>query len=200
MKKARVSATPSADEGLDDDAEEEDEVVSSFSAKLTKFKKSPKKQSSCYEHSSSLSIFDCSRIAHIARKSRSEDDDFIVPSDEPLSDEEPARSSSRSSGRSSRLSMITSDEDDNDEAPAKSSNKSAKQKRQRPPLKKASVSNSNANANSFLTAAEQREQDKQIEKKSQEDSFAFLIDPRDVSRLSVLFHGEVIDESSLHLI
>ena len=90
--------------------------------------------------------------------------------------------------------MITSDdEDDIDEAPTKSSNKSTKQKR--PPLKKTSASNSNANANSFLTAAEQREQDKQVEKKSQEDPFAFLINPRDVSRLTVLFYGEVIDES-----
>ncbi|THH18729.1 hypothetical protein EW146_g2311 [Bondarzewia mesenterica] len=182
-KKTRISASLSGDEFLVEDNAEDEESVVSFSTQLSRFKKSPKKQGLL---SSFVIFLGLNIILHAhhteARKSKYEDDDFIVPSDEDLSDERPARSSSRSSGRSSRLSMITSDDDEDDDEPAaKLSKKSVEP--QRPSLQKTSASKASGNSNSFLTAAEQREQSKQTEKKAQEDPFAFLTNPRDKDKV-----------------
>ncbi|KAA1472424.1 DNA mismatch repair protein Msh6 [Dentipellis sp. KUC8613] len=151
-KKQRVEAPPS------DDEEEDEGQLSSFSSKLSRFKKSPQKT---------------------ARKSKSsDDDDFIVPDDD--EDDLPERSSSRASGRSSRLSSIhtTEDEDDDDDGddePKKRTKKSSKPSR--PPLKNGGAGGSSNN--NFLTAAEQRAQAGKDEKKSQESPFGFLVDPKD---------------------
>ncbi|KAL4079502.1 muts domain V-domain-containing protein [Scleroderma citrinum] len=139
------------------DAEDGDDVVSNFSTRLSRFKKSPAKSS---------------RKAHPTT-----DDEFIVPSD---SDEEPfsrsssrkpsVRSSSRSSGRS------TDCDEDNHEG----SRKTGKSRLGRPSLKKNTAESSSGGGSSlFLTAAEQRAQQQKTEKKAAEEPYAFLRDPRD---------------------
>ncbi|KAH7923446.1 DNA mismatch repair protein Msh6 [Leucogyrophana mollusca] len=160
VKKPRVSKLPS------DDDDDDDEAATSFSARLTRFKKSPTKHS-----------------RKSGSSSGADDDDFIVPSD---SDEVPeVRSSSRASSRStsSRRSSVSNksrhsteaNESDSDEPSAKTS------KPQRPSLKKnTDVGGSlGGNGSLFLTAAEQRTQEKKTEKKAAEDPFSFLIDPKD---------------------
>ncbi|KAI0049216.1 DNA mismatch repair protein Msh6 [Auriscalpium vulgare] len=131
--------------------EEEDEVKPSFAGRLSKFKKSPKKK---------------------ARSVKSDDEDFIVPDED--EDEIPSRSVSRASTRSSRTSALISDDDEVDVEPKKKTGKSRK-----PPHTKGGAPIGGGSNSSFLTAAERRELALKEDKKSQEDSFSFLVDPKD---------------------
>ncbi|TFY82733.1 hypothetical protein EWM64_g1284 [Hericium alpestre] len=158
VKKRRVAVLPS-----DDEDEESEGQLSSFSSKLDKFKKSPPKN---------------------ARKSKakSDDDDFIVPDDVDEDEEDlPGRSSSRASGRSSRVSSAHDADEDlasDDDEPKKS--KKPSKKPARPPIKKSAGGDSaGGSSNNFLTAAEQRAQANKNEKKSQENPYAFLMDQMD---------------------
>ncbi|KAG1823365.1 muts domain V-domain-containing protein [Suillus subaureus] len=158
-KKPRIAPTPSvptSDEEDDDDAD----VRSHFSSRLSKFRKLPAKPSK--------------------KKSRaSDDDDFIVPD----SDSEHERSSSRASSRSKPSKSVASDDQSGEEsgAPTKNSTKS-----KRPSAKKSGAAGGEAGSGSglggntmFLTKAERRTQEKKSEKKSAEDPFLFLVDVRD---------------------
>ncbi|KAF9225721.1 DNA mismatch repair protein Msh6 [Gyrodon lividus] len=156
-KKPRVSVLSS---------DEEQNNVSAFSSRLSRFRKSPAKSS---------------------RKSRSssvaDDDDFIAPDES--DDESRHRSSSRVSSRSSNSrhssdhSNVQNDDEDDDENEHEPKSKKAPAKR--PALKKAFTEASNASGGGslFLTAAEQRTQEKKTEKKAAEDPFSFLVDVRD---------------------
>ncbi|KIJ62178.1 hypothetical protein HYDPIDRAFT_158442 [Hydnomerulius pinastri MD-312] len=159
-KKPRVSVLSS---------DEDEDNVSAFSSRLSRFKKSPAKRS---RKSGSSSVAD--------------DDEFIVADD---SDEEPrGRSSSRASSRSnasrhsSRRSSDYDEEGDDDDDEPKPKKSSAK----RPSLKKVAPEGSSAGGGSslFLTAAEQRTQEKKIEKKAAEDPFSFLTNPKDKDGVS----------------
>ncbi|KAH7886999.1 muts domain V-domain-containing protein [Phlebopus sp. FC_14] len=155
-KKPRVSVLPSDDE--------EDDNVSSFSSRLSRFKKSPVKSA---RKSGSSTVAD------------DEEFEFVVPSD---SEEElNRRSSSRASSRSyvSRRSSARStdydeDEEDGDEPKVRKT-------QSKKTLKKPALDGSSANggASRFLTAAEQRAQGKKMEKKASEDPFSFLTNVRD---------------------
>ncbi|THV02566.1 DNA mismatch repair protein Msh6 [Dendrothele bispora CBS 962.96] len=146
-KKARLSMALSEEE----EDEEDTEVKSSFSQRLTKFKKSPAKK---------------------GRKSSavSDDDDFIVPSD---SDDE-VRSIKSSNSRASSRKYATTDDDDEDEDDV------PKKSRPKPKKAASSSADVNAGGSfSFLTAAERREQDKKNDKKAAEDPYSFLLDVKD---------------------
>lgn len=145
-KKPRMSA-------LSSDEEDGDDAVSTFSTRLSRFKKSPVKSS---------------RKAHLTR-----DDDFIAPSD---SDEDlHERSSSRASSRRSGSST-----DFEDGAHNEGKRKTSKSRVGRPSLKKTNTEGSSGGGNSlFLTAAEQRAQQQKTEKKAAEEPYAFLQDPTD---------------------
>ncbi|KIK54037.1 hypothetical protein GYMLUDRAFT_249807 [Collybiopsis luxurians FD-317 M1] len=151
QKKPRYTATlPS------DDEEEDSSVASSFTHRLTKFKKSPAKK------------------GRKSSKASEDDDDFIAPSD---SDDE-VETTKSSSRPSSRLSMVSGDtEIDDDNAPVakKSKTKSKAKASARPSMPSADSGSSF----SFLTAAERREQDKKDEKKSAESPYGFLQDIKD---------------------
>ncbi|KAI0066930.1 DNA mismatch repair protein Msh6 [Artomyces pyxidatus] len=135
---------------LSDEDEEEEIGESSFASRLSRFKKSPKKK---------------------ARSAKSDDDDDFIVADS--DEEEPtSRSASRTSVRSSRTSLLTDEDEDDDPVPKKSS------KSTKPPLTKGGAP-SGSNSSSFLTAAERRAQATKQDKKSQEDPFAFLVDPKD---------------------
>ncbi|EMD35324.1 hypothetical protein CERSUDRAFT_124668 [Gelatoporia subvermispora B] len=171
-KKRRVSVAISDEEHLHED-DEEGSRISSFTKRLTQYKKLPKKGKST------------------SNKSMSDDDDFIVSDNAEEDDEveEVPRSSSRASSRtskssrpSSRLSAYThsgaSSEGEN-ESDAAGTKKSTKKSSGRPPLKKEASSKSVGGNNSFLTAAEQRAQQQKAEKKQSEDPFSFLVDVKD---------------------
>ncbi|KAF5351341.1 hypothetical protein D9758_008002 [Tetrapyrgos nigripes] len=161
-KKARLS------QALSEEEEEEDaEVKTSFTQRLTKFKKSPAKKG-LYRWI--LRMFDA-YITVGRSRSDTDDDDFIVPSE----DEDDAKSVKSSSSRASSRRSMTLDDDeheDEDERPKKS----------RPKPKKTASASAVADttgSSSFLTAAERREQDKKNEKKAQEDPYSFLLDVKD---------------------
>ncbi|KAJ6606598.1 muts domain V-domain-containing protein [Mycena vulgaris] len=154
-KKPRLSALLS-DEEEDDGAKT---ASSSFSKRITHFKKSPPKT---------------------GRKSRSvpsdDDADFVEPSDsdfETKSQKSFKSISSRSA--SSRRSAPSDDDGSEDEEPVKKKSKAT--------AKKATLDKSTpvatSGTRSFLTAAEQREQDKKNEKKESESPYAFLAEIRD---------------------
>ncbi|KAK7023852.1 DNA mismatch repair protein [Favolaschia claudopus] len=154
-KKPRISALLSDDEEEDEAAKD---ASTSFSRRLTHFKKSPAKS------------------GRKSRASASDDDDFIAPSDSDVEvkSQKSFKSTSSRSG-SSRRSAI-SDDDESDEEPAKKSKSKA-------PAKKA-ISDKAAPAgtsgnNSFLTAAERRQLEKKNEKKEAENPYSFLQDIKD---------------------
>jgi DNA mismatch repair protein MSH6 len=164
----------------DDDDEEDVETNTSFSKKLSNFKKSPMKRGtyiSTFSLSTGLTL-----IHSVARKSRSnasdDEDDFIVP-DSDTDVRSVKSSSSRSSA--SRGSVVSSDESSDDDKPKKAKSK-AKPTAKLTGGKKAAVSAEGiyGSANSFLTAAEQREQGKKNEKKAAEEAYLFLADVQDV--------------------
>ncbi|KAJ4482025.1 muts domain V-domain-containing protein [Lentinula aciculospora] len=143
VKKARYSEVIS-------DEDEDSEVTSSFTHRVTKFKKSPVRKSS---------------------KASEDDDDFIVPSED--SDIEVGSAKTSSSRSSSRQSYL-SDEVENDDEPV-SKNSKLKGKA----IVKASASAQVSDSLSFLTAAERREQDKRDGKKAAESPYGFLQDVKD---------------------
>ncbi|KAG2143035.1 DNA mismatch repair protein Msh6 [Suillus clintonianus] len=158
-KKPRIATTPSVPTS-DEEDEEDADVRSQFSSRLTKFRKSPAKPSK--------------------KNSRaSDDDDFIVPD----SDSEHERSSSRASSRSKSSKSAASDDQSGEESDAPTK-RSAKPKRP-PPKKSGAASGETGSGNGlggntmFLTKAEQRAQEKKNEKKATEDPFFFLVDVRD---------------------
>lgn len=170
---------------LSDDENEQDEATTSFSQRLTRFKKSPAKKKG-------VSLF-ClfSSSVHLdllsAQKSQSassDDDDFIVPSDSDVETKSVKSSSSRSSA--SRHAAASSDELSGDTSDGERKQIMSKA---RPSAKKgASKSKSKVGEGAsatgsfaFLTAAEQREQDKKNDKKAAEDPYAFLAEIRDAS-------------------
>ncbi|KAJ7470392.1 muts domain V-domain-containing protein [Mycena latifolia] len=154
-KKPRLSALLSDDE--------EDEAAktasSSFSKRITHFKKSPAKN---------------------GRKSRSvasdDDADFVEPSDSDFETKSHKSFKSVSSRSGSSRRSAVSDEESEDEEPVKKS-KSKSTAKKVTADKSAPVGTSGTR--SFLTAAEQREQDKKNEKKESESPYAFLTDIRD---------------------
>ncbi|KAF9528358.1 muts domain V-domain-containing protein [Crepidotus variabilis] len=173
-KRQRISKLISEDEDEDEEAETS---RTSFSQRLSRFKKSPVKAKS-----------------RSRSRASSDDDDFIVPDDS--EEEAPSVKSGKSSRRSStssRHSIVSSDDEDvemdeddlnlEDDVPEKSKRK-AKAAASKP---KASMKSAKASAAlggggssfSMLTAAEQREQNKKEDKKSNEESFGFLQDVRD---------------------
>ncbi|KAF6764079.1 DNA mismatch repair protein msh6 [Ephemerocybe angulata] len=156
-KKARLS------EGLSDDEEDEEDLpLKSFTQRLSRFKKSPKKKKS-------------------ASRKHSDDEDFIAKSDE--SEEElmaksvKSSSSRRSSIASTDLTDLDLDDEEEDE-PKPSKSKKAGAKSSAP--KQLTQTTSTGGGSSFLTAAEQRALDKKDGKKKAENPFAFLQDIRDI--------------------
>ncbi|KAG1898499.1 muts domain V-domain-containing protein [Suillus fuscotomentosus] len=158
-KKPRIAPTPPVLTSDEEDDENAD-VRSQFSSRLTKFRKSPAKSSK--------------------KKSRaSDDDDFIAPD----SESEHERSSSRASSRSKSSKSAASDDQSGEESDVPTK-KSAKSKR--PPLKNSGKAGGDKGSGSglagntaFLTKAERRTQEKKTEKKATEDPFSFLVDVRD---------------------
>ncbi|KAJ3747148.1 muts domain V-domain-containing protein [Lentinula detonsa] len=149
IKKARYSEVLT-------DEDEDEEVASSFTQRITKFKKSPAKKG--------------------RRSSRaSEDDDFIIPSEE--SDVEVESTKTSSSRPSSRQSLLSDEDEDEDE-----DNVVSKKSKPKPKTKlnaKVKTSTQDSDSFSFLTAAERREQDKKDEKKAAETPYGFLQDVKD---------------------
>ncbi|KXN86517.1 DNA mismatch repair protein msh6 [Leucoagaricus sp. SymC.cos] len=146
----------------EDEDEDEDEASSSFSQRLSRFKKSPIKKGET--------------------RASSDEDDFIVPSDSESEDTRSVKSSSGRSSASSRRSVISDDDlmgDSGEDRPKKSKAKSSKGKAKAGTSGKPSEGVSQGSS-SFLTAAEQREQDKKNDKKTTEDPYIFLQDVRDV--------------------
>ncbi|RDB29773.1 DNA mismatch repair protein msh6 [Hypsizygus marmoreus] len=155
-KKPRLSNPFSSD-----DEDEDAEVKTSFTKRLTNFRKSPAKK------------------ARKSRSSASDDDDFIVPSDSDV-DAKSIKSSTSRSSASSRRSAVSSDDSSGEEDEPKFKSKSTKKKA--PAIKKGPSTTEGASTNggfSFLTAAEKREQEKKNDKKAAEDPYAFLADVRD---------------------
>ncbi|KAI6043995.1 muts domain V-domain-containing protein [Pisolithus marmoratus] len=133
-------------------SDDECDVASTFSSRLSRFKQASLKTS---------------------KRIHSSDDEFIVPSD---SDEDSRdRSSSRASSRSTSTrhsARVDCDDDDGD----KRTKKSQPKRSQKQP---GTVGVSGEGHSLFLTAAEQRTQQQKIEKKALEEPYAFLQDPRD---------------------
>ncbi|GLB42318.1 putative DNA mismatch repair [Lyophyllum shimeji] len=158
-KKQRISKGPPGDE----DDEDDDGAQSSFSQRLTNFRKSPVKKT---------------------RKSRcktSDDDDFIVPDDDDDDDAKSIKSSASCSSASSRRLALSSEEDfsDLDDENPKSKSKGASKKA--PAVKKtvAAAPEASSSTGMFLTAAEKRQQEKKDEKKAAETPYSFLADVKD---------------------
>ncbi|KAI5996268.1 DNA mismatch repair protein Msh6 [Pisolithus albus] len=146
-KKPRT-ASPSDDEG---------DVASKFSSRLSRFKKAPLKT--------------------LAKRAYPSDDEFIAPSDS--GEDSPDRSSSRASSRSTstRHSAYADYDDDGDDYEGNNRIKKSQSNRSLKRLGTAGVSGGGPSL--FLTAAEQRTQQQKTEKKASEEPFAFLQDPRD---------------------
>ncbi|TFK38050.1 DNA mismatch repair protein msh6 [Crucibulum laeve] len=154
----------------DEEDEDDDGVPSSFSERLTQFKKSPAKK---------------------GRNSRasSDDDDFIIPSDDSDTEIKSIKSSSSRSSRSKLSSEDDFDEDEDEDSGKKSkpskSKASATKKSAGRASKKASAADASGGSGgggtgfSFLTAAEQREQGKKDEKKAAESPYGFLVNIKD---------------------
>ncbi|KAJ3932313.1 MAG: muts domain V-domain-containing protein [Lentinula lateritia] len=148
LKKARYSElTP-------DEDEEDSEVSSSFTHRITKFRKSPAK------------------TGRKSSKASEDDDDFVVPSED--SDADVGSMKTSSSRPSSRQSLLSDEVEDEEEEPISKKLKSKGKANIKP---KASTQTSDSF--SFLTAAEQREQDKKEEKKATESPYGFLQDVKD---------------------
>ncbi|KAF8815726.1 DNA mismatch repair protein Msh6 [Phlegmacium glaucopus] len=159
-KKPRLSQAISENED-----EEEQEINTSFSQRLSRFKKSPLKKS------------------RARSKASDDDDDFIVPSDSEVETKSTKSSSSRSSGPSRRPSGASSEDEDDfeqdeDEEPKKKKKSSGKSRSSQSKGSSKPLASSGATGGSatFLTAAEQREQDKKEEKKAAESPYVFLAD------------------------
>ncbi|KAF8960367.1 hypothetical protein BDZ97DRAFT_1922267 [Flammula alnicola] len=176
-KKPRLSKMVVEDEE-DDDDDEDDVVKTSFSQRLTRFKKSPVKKTKSRSRASS------------------DDDDFIVPDEsdvETHSVKSAKSSSSRRSSMSSRRSGVSSDDDDeefdeddldlDDDLPKKSKSKgkgkasTAKSSTSKKSTKTTSDPSTGGGTGTFtfLTAAEQREQGKKDDKKAAESPYSFLL-------------------------
>ncbi|KZT23633.1 DNA mismatch repair protein Msh6 [Neolentinus lepideus HHB14362 ss-1] len=156
-KKPRVSLVPS------DDEDDDNATISSFSSRLTRFRKSPTKR--------------------LGSRSDGDDDDFVVPEEEDESDAPSARvhgrgRSSSTSSRSTALSDGDFDDDGSEEETSKAKKTKSRAKVARPALK-SSNETGRRSSDAFLTAAEQRMQAQKNEKKSTEEPFAFLVNPRD---------------------
>ncbi|KAI6129543.1 muts domain V-domain-containing protein [Pisolithus croceorrhizus] len=138
-------------------SDDEHDVTSKFSSRLSRFKKAPLKTP--------------------AKRTYPSDDEFIVPSD---SDEDSRDcSSSRASSRSTstRHSARADDDGDSDDYEGI---KGIKKSQSKPSLKHLGTTGvSGGGASLFLTAAEQRTQQQKTEKKATEEPFAFLQNPRD---------------------
>ncbi|TFK46819.1 DNA mismatch repair protein Msh6 [Heliocybe sulcata] len=148
-KRARVSLIPSDDE--DDDV-----TVSSFSSRLTRYRKSPSKRRASYSDGGD------------------NDDESDVPSSR-------VQARGRSSSTSSRSSTVSDDDFDDDlsEEETSKANKSKGKARTSRPALKSSNETGRTSSDAFLTAAEQRMQAQKNEKKSNEEPFSFLVDPKD---------------------
>ncbi|KAF5358862.1 hypothetical protein D9757_012681 [Collybiopsis confluens] len=149
---------------VSDDEEDEDgaEAASTFTRRLTKFKKSPVKKGK----------------GRKSFKASEDDNNFLAPSDSYK--EEAIRSAKSSSSRpSSRLSMTSADTeiDDDDEEPV--SKKSKPKVKSNAKSKAPAVADASNDSFTFLTAAERREQDKKDEKKAAESPHGFLQDIKD---------------------
>ncbi|KAJ7043296.1 muts domain V-domain-containing protein [Mycena alexandri] len=153
IKKPRLTALLS-DEEEDDEASKA--ASTSFSKRLTHFKKSPVK-------------------GRKSRSAASDDDDFVELSDSENDTKSQKSFKSASSRSGSSRQSAASDVDSEDEEPVKKS-KSKSTAKQVIVDKSAAKSSSSGN---FLTAAEQREQNKKTEKKESESPYAFLADIRD---------------------
>ncbi|EAU89431.2 DNA mismatch repair protein msh6 [Coprinopsis cinerea okayama7 len=158
-KRARLSKALSEAESDDGEASE---ALSSFSQRLSRFKKSPVKKRS-------------------KKRVDDDDDDFIVPDSESEDDAKSMKSASSRSFSSRRSAASSEDEDFeelSDDEPKRSKTKKA-------PAKKniakpsAPATGTSSGGNSFLTAAEQRAQDKKVDKQKAEAPFSFLQDIRD---------------------
>ncbi|KAG6836841.1 hypothetical protein H0H93_002521 [Arthromyces matolae] len=147
---------------LNEDDEADTDAMTSFSQRLTNFKKSPVKK------------------PRKSRSNASDDDDFIVPSDSEDDARSVRSSKSRSSFTSRRSAASSGDDlsDDNEvEAKSKSKTKAATKKTKQTP---GPANGSSSNNTIFLTAAERREQGKKDEKKAAETPYSFLDDVKDV--------------------
>lgn len=172
-KKARLSIP------LSDDEDEKLETATSFSKRITHFKKSPPKKGPyivCLQGA-------CNKTLQLGRKSQSmasDDDDFIVPSDSDIETKSVKSSSSRFTSSSRRSSASEEDffNDDDEGAVAKKGKSKSK------PKTTSTGAGATGGSITFLTAAERREQDKKNEKKAAEDPYAFLADIRDVLIIS----------------
>ncbi|KAI0935020.1 hypothetical protein AcV7_003936 [Taiwanofungus camphoratus] len=175
-KKPRVSTILSDDEEQREDGDEGNEEaprLNQFTKRLTQYKKSPTRAKSTKD------------------RAKSDDDDFIVPDDIGVGENEDddddvhcssSRASSRVSGNSSsrpssRLSAYAhSSAVSEAESDSPSYSRPVKRASERPPLEK---DTSSKGSNTFLTAAEQRAQQQKAEKKGGEDPFSFLLNIRD---------------------
>ncbi|KAG6861406.1 hypothetical protein C0995_000535 [Termitomyces sp. Mi166 len=156
-KKQRITKARTDDE--DEDEDEDSGPITSFSQRLTNFKKSPVKK------------------ARKSRSNASDDDDFIVPSD---SDEDAKSVKSSRSSASSRRSVVSSEDEFNDDDDnAKSKSKSKASKKKAPSVKQTPAASNGGASGLFLTAAERREQGKKDEKKAAETPYSFLEDIKD---------------------
>ncbi|KAI6116215.1 hypothetical protein F5141DRAFT_1101863 [Pisolithus sp. B1] len=137
-------------------SDDERDVASNFSSRLSRFKKAPLKS---------------------PKRTYPSDDEFIVPSDS--GEDSRDRSSSRASSRSTstRHSARADYDDDGDDHEGNKGIKKSQSKRSLKHLDTAGVSSGGASL--FLTAAEQRTQQQKTEKKATEEPFAFLQNPRD---------------------
>ncbi|KAJ7090206.1 muts domain V-domain-containing protein [Mycena belliarum] len=171
-KKPRLSALLSDDE--------EDEVAksasSSFSKRITHFKKSPAKSSMglC-----SAWIHTLSTLSGINSRSVASDDDtdFIEPSDSDFETKSHKSSKSASSHSGSSRRSAVSDDDSEEEDTALTKKSKARSSAKKAASNIAPVATSGTR--SFLTQAEQRQQEKKNEKKESESPYAFLADIRD---------------------
>ncbi|KAG6876423.1 hypothetical protein C0993_003233 [Termitomyces sp. T159_Od127] len=165
-KKQRITKAHQADGDEDD---EESGLVTSFSQRLTNFKKSPVKKAD--------------KSTRKSRSDASDDDDFLAPSDSD-DDVKSIKSSASRSSASSRRSAVSSDDDFSDDdinVKSKSESKS-KSSIKKTPSEKQTLTASNGGASGlFLTAAERREQGKKDEKKAAETPYSFLEDIKDAT-------------------
>ncbi|CAK5279496.1 unnamed protein product [Mycena citricolor] len=151
-KKPRLSALLSDDE----DDEVAQSASSSFSNRISRFKKSPVKK------------------GRKSRSAASEDDDDFVVSDSDMD----ARSikSSKSTSSLSRRSATSDDDEDDDAFDSEPVKKPAAKPKGRA---KTITKNVTAGGGSFLTAAERQELERKNEKKEAESPYSFLQDVKD---------------------
>ncbi|KAG6888726.1 hypothetical protein C0992_007635 [Termitomyces sp. T32_za158] len=163
-KKQRIGMARTVD---DDEDDVESALVTSFSQRLTNFKKSPVK-----------------KAGQSARKSRahvSDDDDFLAPSDSDDDVKSIKSSASRSSASSRRSAVSSEDELSDNDSTVKSKSKSKSSTKKTPSEKQTSAAFNGGASGLFLTAAERREQGKKDEKKAAETPYSFLEDIKDAS-------------------